>query len=167
MTRLQTPKLVAAALFLIPVVSGLAPKAMAQANVTGQWQTLSNQMPINPIHTALMHNGKILVTSGSGNVANNTNFQAGMFDPATGTVTTQSVAWDMFCNAMLVLPDGRVMANGGTLQYDPFHGDPRTSAYDPATGSFTDLQPMARELRVLSHVSSPICNLRIAHQRVE
>ena len=141
--RLQTLKRIAAALFLITLGLGLAPKAMAQANVTGQWQTLPNPMPINPVHVALMHNGKILVVSGSGNVANNSNYQAGVFDPATGTVTTQPVAWDMFCNAMLVLPDGRVVVNGGTIQYDPFHGQPKNSIYDPATGQFVDVQNMA------------------------
>ncbi len=143
MTRFETTKLFAPALLLIILLSVFAPKAMAQANVTGQWQTLSNQMPINPVHVALMHNGKVLVVSGSGNVANNTNFQAGVFDPATGTVTTQPVAWDMFCNGMVVLPDGRVIVNGGTVHYDPFHGQPKTSIYDPATGQFVDVQNMA------------------------
>src|SRR6266850_2394075 len=124
-------------------LSFLPSAALGQANVKGQWQTLPNLMPINPIHVALMHNGKVLVVSGSGNVATNTNFQAGVFDPQTGTVTTQAATWDMFCNGMVVLPDGRVFVNGGTLQYDPFHGEPRTSVYDPATGLFTDLQSMA------------------------
>ena len=41
--------------------------AHAQANVVGAWQTVSTHMPINPIHTALLSNGKILVVSGSGN----------------------------------------------------------------------------------------------------
>src|SRR6267154_215934 len=143
MMRLQTLKRIAAALFLITLGLGLAPKAMAQANVTGQWQTLPNPMPINPVHVALMHNGKILVVSGSGNVANNSNYQAGVFDPQTGTVTTQPVSWDMFCNAMVVLPDGRAFINGGTLQYDPFHGELRSSVYDWSTGTFTDVQSMA------------------------
>src|SRR6266478_939274 len=115
----------------------------AQANVQGQWQTLPNLMPINPVHAALLHNGKVLVVSGSGNLPSNTNFQAGVFDPQTGTVTTQPVSWDMFCNAMVVLPDGRAFINGGTLQYDPFHGELRSSVYDWSTGTFTDVQSMA------------------------
>jgi len=100
-------------------------------------------MPINPVHAALLHNGKVLVVSGSGNLPSNTNFQAGVFDPQTGTVTTQPVSWDMFCNAMVVLPDGRAFINGGTLQYDPFHGELRSSVYDWSTGTFTDVQSMA------------------------
>ena len=117
--------------------------AGAQANVQGQWQTLPNLMPINPVHAALLRNGKVLVVSGSGNLPSNTNLQAAVFDPQTGTVTTQPVSWDMFCNGMVVLPDGRALINGGTLQYDPFHGELRSAVYDLTTGAFTDVQSMA------------------------
>jgi hypothetical protein len=124
-------------------IAGLPTLLCAQANVQGQWQTLPNLMPINPVHAALLHNGTVLVVSGSGNLPSNTNLQAGVFDPQTGTVTTQSVGWDMFCNGMVVLPDGRAFVNGGTLQYDPFHGELRSAVYDLTTGAFTDVQSMA------------------------
>ena len=117
--------------------------ASAQANVQGQWQTLPTQMSINPVHAALLHNGKVLIVSGSGNYPPNTNFQAAIYDPLSGTFTTQPVAWDMFCNGMVVLPDGRAFINSGTLQYDPFHGQLRNAVYDPSTGQFTDVQNMA------------------------
>lgn len=120
-----------------------AGSARAQASVQGQWQTLPNLMPINPVHAALLHNGKVLIVSGSGNVPTNSNWRAAIFDPATGTITTQPVAWDMFCNGMVVLPDGRALVNSGTLQYDPFHGHLKSAVYDPATGQFTDVQNMA------------------------
>jgi galactose oxidase-like protein/PKD domain-containing protein len=100
-------------------------------------------MPINPVHITLMHTGKVLVVSGSGNVATETNFQAGVWDPETDTLATQPLLWDMFCNGMVVLPDGRPFVIGGNLQYDPFHGHRKTSAFDPATETFTDLQNMA------------------------
>lgn len=119
------------------------PRAAAQASVQGQWQTLPTLMPINPVHAALLYNGKVLIVSGSGNLPTNTNLQAAVFDPSTGTVSTQPVNWDMFCNGMLVLPDGRAFVNGGTLQYDPFHGQLRSAVYDPSTGQFTDVQNMA------------------------
>ena len=121
--------------------------AFAQANVQGQWQTLPTSMPINPVHVALMHTGQVLVVSGSGNVPGNTNYQAGVWDPASDTVTTQPVGWDMFCNGMVVLPDGRPFVMGGTLAYDPFHGSPKTSAYDPLSGQFVDLANMAHGRR--------------------
>jgi hypothetical protein len=100
-------------------------------------------MTINPVHVTLLNNGKVLIVSGSGNVAGNTNYRAAVWDPQAGSITTQSVAWDMFCNGMVSLPDGRVFINGGTLQYDPFHGALSTSLYDPTTKTFTNVQQMA------------------------
>ena len=91
----------------------------------------------------MLHNGKVLVVSGSGNVPNNPNYQAGTFDPATGLVTTQPIAWDMFCNGMAILPDGRPLISGGTLQYDPFHGEFHAAVYNPATNVFSNVQSMA------------------------
>ena len=43
-------------LFLL--LSTLAPQATGQVNVKGQWTTQSGTMPLNPIHAALMSNGK-------------------------------------------------------------------------------------------------------------
>jgi hypothetical protein len=125
------------------VLAFVSPAALAQANVQGQWVTLNTQMPINPVHIALMHNGKVLVVSGSGNLPSDTTYLAAVWDPTTDTVTTQPVPFDMFCNGMVVLPDGRPFIMSGTLQYDPFQGDPRTAAYDPSTGNFVQLQSMA------------------------
>ena len=105
-----------------------APAVRAQANVQGTWQTLPNLMPINPVHTALMHNGKIIVVSGSGNFPAQTTFLVGIWDPSTNTFgNQQTMTWDMFCNGMIVLPDGRPLVMGGNLQYDPFFGWTRTS----------------------------------------
>src|SRR5215469_4117776 len=143
-------------LFVVAVISLLAAKAYAQANVTGQWSTVSYKMPINPVHTALLYNGKILVVAGSGNcppsrsgcpsgppygLSNGSG--ALLLDPATGAVTQFSVSWDMFCNAMVVLQDGRAFINGGTIQYDPFFGALTNSIFDPATNTFTNVQNMA------------------------
>lgn len=120
-----------------------APSALGQVATQGQWQTLPYTMPINPVHVALLYNGKVLIVSGSGNFPTNTNYQAALWDPASGGITTQPVGWDMFCNGMVVLPDGRPFVMGGTLQYDPFHGQPLTSTYDPATNTFTNQQSMS------------------------
>jgi len=119
------------------------PVLMAQAPASGQWTTLSYQMPINPVHVALLHTGKILVVSGSGNDPNNHNLKAALWDPKTGSITTQTVSWDMFCDGMVVLPDGRPFIMGGTLQYDPFYGEMHTTVYDPSSGLFTDKEKMA------------------------
>ena len=115
----------------------------AQAGSQGSWASLPYAMPINPVHVAVMNNGQVLIVAGSGNDETETNFQAAVWDTQLGTIATQTIAWDMFCNGMVMLPDGRVFINGGNLQYDPFYGERRSAAYDPATGVFTDLPLMA------------------------
>jgi len=136
-------RLVIPALGLAALLSVLSVRVQSQPGVIGQWTTLPYLMPINPVHLALLRNGKVLVVAGSGNVAAETNFRAALWDPQSGSITTQSLAWDMFCNAMVTLPDGRVLINGGNLQYDPFHGQLRNAVYDPATNLFAEVESMA------------------------
>src|SRR5438876_8128702 len=52
---------------LVLILCVLVSASTAQPNIQGQWSTLSNTMPINPVHVALLANGKILVVAGSGN----------------------------------------------------------------------------------------------------
>jgi hypothetical protein len=133
-----------AAFILTFLMSGFVySSATGQPAVQGQWRTLPYLMPINPVHVALMSNGRVLIVSGSGNLPSNTNYAAAVWDPGAGTITTRPLGWDMFCNGMVALPDGRVFINGGNLRYDPFLGEVRSSAYTPATGQFTDLESMA------------------------
>ncbi|MFY9822613.1 MAG: galactose oxidase-like domain-containing protein [Thermoanaerobaculia bacterium] len=112
-------------------------------NQNGRWDTLPSSMPINPVHVALMHTGKVLIVSGSGNDPDNKDFQAGVWDPKTHTIRTFKLAWDMFCNGMVVLPSGRPFVLGGTLSYDPFFGEPRTAAFNPAGEKFVDMPKMS------------------------
>ena len=114
----------------------------AQAGTQGQWRTLTTQVPINPVHVALLRTGQVLIVSGSGNVATETNFRAAVWDPAAETFQVRSLGWDMFCNGMVTLHDGRVLINGGNLKYDPFWGEPRNAVFDPMTGLFTDVENM-------------------------
>jgi Domain of unknown function (DUF1929)/Glyoxal oxidase N-terminus len=117
--------------------------ATPQPAQTGRWDTLNQLMPINPVHVALMHNHKILVVSGSGNDPDNHNLQAGVWNIPTRTINTFPLAWDMFCNGTVILPDGRPFVLGGTLQYDPFLGQLLTATFNPVTGSFTDMAQMS------------------------
>jgi Domain of unknown function (DUF1929)/Legume lectin domain/Glyoxal oxidase N-terminus/Chitobiase/beta-hexosaminidase C-terminal domain/PKD domain len=125
------------------VLTLFTPAAMSQANVQGQWQTLPYTMPFNPVHAGLLNNGKVLIVSGSGNVPANTDFESVLWDPQAGTLTTQKLEWDMFCNGMVFLPDGRAFIDGGTLQYEPFFGQSRMAMYDATTNVFTTGQSMA------------------------
>ena len=131
------------------------PAAVAQANEQGQWTTLSSTVPINPIHATLLAYGKLLLVTGSGNCPPSTagcpsgppygpsnGSGALLLDPVTGNTIQQfNVSWDMFCNGMVMLQDGRVLIDGGTIQYNPFYGAANASIFDPATNMFTDIQP--------------------------
>ena len=117
--------------------------AQAQVNVVGQWQTLGQTVPINPIHAALLRTGRVLIVAGSENDPTVTTYRATVWDPVTGAFATQSIPWDLFCNAMTFLPDGRVLTVGGNLQYNPFRGIRTTTVFDPATEQFSQVQDMA------------------------
>ncbi len=70
-----------------------------------------------------------------------------MYDLQSGNVTTLPTSWDMFCNSMSIMQDGRVLINGGTKVYGqlgivgqtqdvPFTGLPNSAIFDPASDSF-------------------------------
>lgn len=129
----------------------------------GLWTTLPQTMPINPIHAALLHTGKILVLSGSGNcppteagcpAGPQYSQGAALLDLSNDNVTTMPTTWDMFCNGMSIMQDGRVLINGGTKGYGalavvgvqgdvPFTGLPNASIFDPSSESFIDIAPTA------------------------
>jgi hypothetical protein len=134
-----------------------------QAAKYGQWTASATTMPINPIHAALLHTGKILVVSGSGNCPPQ---QAGcpqgpqyaqgaaLLDWSMNSVRTIPSTWDMFCNGMSMMQDGRVLIQGGTKAYGalavvaaqgdiPFLGLPNASIFDPSSESFVDIAATA------------------------
>jgi Domain of unknown function (DUF1929) len=139
------------------------PGHTATGHPTGMWSTLPYTMPINPIHAALLHTGKVLIVSGSGNCPPT---QAGcpqgpqypqgaaLMDLSANKITAIPTSWDMFCNGMSIMQDGRVLINGGTKAYGslevvgvqaevPFTGLVNTSIFDPGTESMVDVAPTA------------------------
>jgi Domain of unknown function (DUF1929)/Glyoxal oxidase N-terminus len=139
------------------------PSYNPQAAKYGQWTTSTTKMPINPIHAALLHTGKILVLSGSGNCPPQ---QAGcpqgapyaqgaaLLDLSNNSIRTMPTNWDMFCNGMSIMQDGRVLIQGGTKSYGalavvgvqgdvPFLGLPNASIFDPSSESFGDISATA------------------------
>lgn len=131
-------------LAVLVTAMGLSPSsARAQADVVGEWQTLPSLMPINPIHAGLMRTGKVLVIAGSENDSTVTEYRSAVWEPSTGAISIQSTPWDLFCNGMSFLPDGRAIVTGGTEFYDPFRGLKTTTIFDPLTERFIQVQDMA------------------------
>ena len=143
-------------LVLAMLVGMLSPELLGQSQTIGHWSTASYTMPINPIHAALLSQRQ---DPGGGGLGKLSAFPGGcppgppfgsakrsgalLLNPSDGNITRFNLSWDMFCNGMVVLPDGRAFINGGTLQYDPFHGQPKSAIFDPATNTFTDVPNMA------------------------
>ncbi len=131
---------------LLGFLPPLRSSAEAQANVTGQWSTLPYTMPINPIHVGLLHTGKVLVVAGSENDPNKhaaESYKAAVWNLQTGTIAVQNLTWDVFCNGMAFLPDGRALIVGGTTRYDPFWGASKATIFDPVTEKFIQVESMA------------------------
>jgi hypothetical protein len=136
----------------VGILGAASEQAVAQAPVTGQWVTLPYPMPINPIHMGLLHTGKVLIVAGSENNPTEHKLQlskAAVWDLgggniSLGTITrTEDLTWDVFCNGWAFFRDGRCLIIGGTSQYDPFYGEPRTTVFDPLVEKFSQMQYMA------------------------
>jgi len=107
--------------------------------VPSTWSAVIN-LPVTPIAIANLPNGKLLMWSAFeqysyegdiGNAAGQT--WTGVFDPATDLSTdvlVTNTGADMFCPGTAVLPDGRVLVNGGS-------SSPKTSIYQYLTSSWS------------------------------
>lgn len=123
------------------------PAAAAQS--LGSWE-LGPNSTITPIHTTMLHTGKILVVAGSGYHVSNMNgpYQASLLDVNTGTETRYTLSEDIFCGGHNHLPNGNILFTGGTLAYDTANPEGRfqglASAYefDVYTSSFHKLTSM-------------------------
>jgi hypothetical protein len=139
------------------ILSALSAGARAQtcpANIphlTGTWEVLPYQMPINPISANLLPTGKVLIVAGSENDAKNNSpgaesYRAAVWDPngtAESSIATQNVTYDIFCSAVAALPDGRSLVVGGTSDYT-FTGEARSSLFDWQSERFAQSQNMAQ-----------------------
>ncbi len=107
-----------------------------QAKDKGIWRVLPYLSEVLPVHAALLHTGKVLLFAGSGN--NAVRFASPLFGNEPQKVYT-SVVWDFvnnsfdhpptlhqadgrpvdfFCCGHCFLPDGKLLAAGGTDKYD-------------------------------------------------
>jgi galactose oxidase len=97
-------------------------------------------LPVTPIAIANLPNGNVLMWSAfapysyEGDISNGAGqTYTGVFNPNTLTSTdvlVTNTGADMFCPGTAVLPDGRILVNGGS-------SSPKTSIYNPATSQWT------------------------------
>ncbi len=97
-------------------------------------------LPVTPIAIANLPNGNVLMWSAfepysyEGDIGNaEGQTYTGVFNPTTETSTdvlVTNTGADMFCPGIAVLPDGRVLVNGGS-------SSPKTSIFSPSTSTWS------------------------------
>ncbi|MES2595270.1 MAG: Ig-like domain-containing protein [Verrucomicrobiota bacterium] len=98
------------------VLTGPAPTA-AQRNQVGTWGSVINWTPHIPVTAATLPDGRLLTFASN----QRTTFPLGpeftyaaVWNPATGVFTEiNNTRHDMFCGGTAMLPDGRLVVNGG------------------------------------------------------
>ena len=131
----------------------------ADRSRVGEWEPVEHRFEALPVHTALLHTGKVLAFAGSGNDETRLEnpYPAELFDPDAGTVETvdQDLGGDIFCAGHATLSDGRLLAAGGTDSYDGnlnlpglpalplFGGLDQSYLFDPEDEEWTRVDDMA------------------------
>ncbi|MFD0453402.1 hypothetical protein ACFQZK_23725 [Rhodococcus aetherivorans] len=104
----------------------------------GLWRLLDFGTEINPVHAALLHTGDVLFFAGSGNDPDHHaahRFRTRVWHYPAPELDAPATPIDLFCVGQAFLPDGRLLAAGGTERYDPFYGLKDALVFDPVTGS--------------------------------
>lgn len=122
-----------------PVTSAPSPSATPTAtatNSTGSWGPVIT-FPIVPVSAVLLPGNKLLTFSAYSPTTYSTGgqekTQTAILDLTTGVVSQRQISntgQEMFCSGIAVLPDGRVLVNGGS-------DSGATSIYSPVTNSWT------------------------------
>jgi galactose oxidase len=123
----------------VDLVRGSLPTAPAPG--TGRWSDPLNT-PVIPAAAAVLGNGEVLLWSsyrGTSYTMNTGVTQTTLLYPPTLSMSHRTVTetqHEMFCPGVAVLPDGRVLVNGGS-------DDEQTSLYDPVTRRWQKAAPLA------------------------
>src|SRR5207244_850202 len=101
------------------------------------------------VHAVLLHTGKVLFISGSGNAAANVptrNFRSVVWDYRNGGFKTLFSPTDVFCCGHAHMPDGRILIAGGTEEYARgqlgFRGAKDAYLFDPRIEEFVRIGSM-------------------------
>ena len=121
----------------------------ASALSLGTWAT-GKSLPYPTIHVALLKNGKIMTTPGSGwqQVTQTGPFKVGTINLAADSETFSSLADDLFCCGFSQLADGNIVITGGTTSYatgpdGKYHGGNFAYEFDTNSDTFNKISSMA------------------------
>ncbi|MBX7207142.1 MAG: DUF1349 domain-containing protein [Verrucomicrobiaceae bacterium] len=123
----------------VTVTIGAAVTA-ADSSSLGEWSSLINWTPHIPVSAANLPDGRVLTFASN----QRTSFPAGVeftyaatWNPATGAFQEfNNSTHDMFCGGITLMPDGRVMVNGGRNE------TPYVSIFDWRNNTWTRVQNM-------------------------
>ena len=116
------------------------------ADMAGVWRLLDFGTEVLAVHAALLHTGDVMFFSGSSNNPANLaahDFRTRVWHYPQARLSAPATPIDLFCCGHALLADGRLLAAGGTEQYDPFHGLHDAVVFNPATLTWTAVAPMA------------------------
>lgn len=119
---------------------------ITEAATKGIWEILPCNSQVLAVHAALLHTGKVLFFSGSGNDPDKPaahDFRSVVWDYENGTFHRPVTPIDFFCAGQSFLSDGRLLVAGGTKQYDPFQGLKDAYLFEPTTETWIRVQDMA------------------------
>jgi hypothetical protein len=103
----------------------------------GVW-TAPVDLGVVSIHQAMLHTGKVLVWGAPSYGQIGTNTVAKLLDPVTGIITDVTVPFpgDIICAGQTILPDGRVITDGGN-DVVLGHGIVLTTLFDPISETWS------------------------------
>jgi hypothetical protein len=103
---------------------------------SGMWSG-TTPLPMVSVHSALLPNGKILMSSGQ-----EVGASAIVWDPATGLFDSVPVPANIFCNATQQMSDGQILAVGGQAVAGGHNGLPAANLFNASNESWTVLSNM-------------------------
>ena len=120
-----------------PVTVTVANSGSDPAQV-GSWSAPTT-LPIVPVHTSMLPNGKLLIFDTSTDSGTNPR----VWDPATNALTQvpYNNTANLFCASHTPLADGRILVVGGHA--DAYVGLRNATIFDPATNTWSDVDRMA------------------------
>lgn len=120
---------------------------LAAAAAQGAWELSPCDSKTLAVHFALLHTGKLLIFSGSGNYPPrhvSHTYGSTLWDYAGGGYASPPISYDMFCCGQATLANGDVLSAGGTQNYDsPWEGANNAAIFSATGEHWTNVADMA------------------------